>query len=169
MKDPDSPRDVRRELGTAFLGACSLLSHLFSISFLRALLLQVCEDGRRGPASRSLNGDSRTALWGTGNTSLRYKTANMLKPSGLKIPGRAGKHSSPVGRASGTTAAAVTTASKEGKDVVQQGHELSQVITWLRGKGLVVPVFSRMWNSPSVHRLIVSMCNGMSKWPLSPN
>ncbi|XP_050177621.1 CAP-Gly domain-containing linker protein 2 isoform X3 [Myiozetetes cayanensis] len=39
----------------------------------------------------------------------------MLKPSGLKIPGRAGKHSSPVGRTSGTTTAAVTTGSKEGE------------------------------------------------------
>ncbi|XP_065503264.1 CAP-Gly domain-containing linker protein 2 [Caloenas nicobarica] len=45
----------------------------------------------------------------------------MLKPSGLKIPGRAGKHSSPVGRASGTTAAAVTTASKEGSPLHKQG------------------------------------------------
>jgi len=67
----------------------------------------------------------------------------MLKPSGLKIPGRAGKHSSPVGRASGTTAATVTTGSKEGKDLIQQGHELTQVVTWLKGKCLVVPVFSR--------------------------
>ncbi|XP_017684441.1 PREDICTED: CAP-Gly domain-containing linker protein 2 isoform X3 [Lepidothrix coronata] len=39
----------------------------------------------------------------------------MLKPSGLKIPGRAGKHSSPVGRTSGTTTAPVTTGSKEGE------------------------------------------------------
>ncbi|XP_027737876.1 CAP-Gly domain-containing linker protein 2 isoform X3 [Empidonax traillii] len=39
----------------------------------------------------------------------------MLKPSGLKIPGRAGKHSSPVGRTSGSTTAAVTTGSKEGE------------------------------------------------------
>lgn len=53
----------------------------------------------------------------------------MLKPSGLKIPGRAGKHSSPVGRASGTTAAAVTTGSKEGEDSIWQGHELTQVIS----------------------------------------
>lgn len=69
----------------------------------------------------------------------------MLKPSGLKIPGRAGKHSSPVGRASGTTAAAVTTGSKEGKDLIQQGHELTWAITWLKGKGLIiVPAFSRM-------------------------
>ncbi|XP_074888562.1 CAP-Gly domain-containing linker protein 2 isoform X2 [Buteo buteo] len=45
----------------------------------------------------------------------------MLKPSGLKIPGRAGKHSSPVGRASGTTAAAVTTGSKEGSPLHKQG------------------------------------------------
>lgn len=60
----------------------------------------------------------------------------MLKPSGLKIPGRAGKHSSPVGRASGTTTAAVTTGSKEGKGPMQ-GHELTQVIAWLGGSGLV--------------------------------
>ncbi|XP_069730038.1 CAP-Gly domain-containing linker protein 2 isoform X2 [Phaenicophaeus curvirostris] len=45
----------------------------------------------------------------------------MLKPSGLKIPGRAGKHSSLVGRASGTTAAAVTTGSKEGSPLHKQG------------------------------------------------
>ncbi|XP_039938535.1 CAP-Gly domain-containing linker protein 2 isoform X2 [Hirundo rustica] len=45
----------------------------------------------------------------------------MLKPSGLKIPGRAGKHSSPVGRASGTAAAAVTTGSKEGSPLHKQG------------------------------------------------
>ncbi|XP_032934396.1 CAP-Gly domain-containing linker protein 2 isoform X3 [Catharus ustulatus] len=45
----------------------------------------------------------------------------MLKPSGLKIPGRAGKHSSPVGRASGSTAAAVTTGSKEGSPLHKQG------------------------------------------------
>ncbi|XP_034608101.1 CAP-Gly domain-containing linker protein 2 [Trachemys scripta elegans] len=45
----------------------------------------------------------------------------MLKPSGLKIPGRAGKHSSPVGRASGTAAAAATTGSKEGSPLHKQG------------------------------------------------
>ncbi|XP_074869918.1 CAP-Gly domain-containing linker protein 2 isoform X2 [Carettochelys insculpta] len=46
----------------------------------------------------------------------------MLKPSGLKIPGRAGKHSSPVGRASGTAAAAVTTTgSKEGSPLHKPG------------------------------------------------
>lgn len=73
-----------------------------------------------------------------------HETANMLKPSGLKIPGRAGKHSSPVGRASGTTAAAVTTGSKEGKDLIWQGHKLTQVITWLKGKGLLVPMFSKI-------------------------
>ncbi|XP_065587814.1 CAP-Gly domain-containing linker protein 2 isoform X1 [Cyrtonyx montezumae] len=45
----------------------------------------------------------------------------MLKPSGLKIPGRAGKHSSPVGRASGTAAAAtVTTGTKEGSPLHKQ-------------------------------------------------
>lgn len=67
----------------------------------------------------------------------------MLKPSGLKIPGRAGKHSSPVGRASGTTAAAVTTGSKEGKSSMQE-HELTQVFAWLGGSGLVEPVFRGM-------------------------
>ncbi|XP_027737877.1 CAP-Gly domain-containing linker protein 2 isoform X4 [Empidonax traillii] len=45
----------------------------------------------------------------------------MLKPSGLKIPGRAGKHSSPVGRTSGSTTAAVTTGSKEGSPLHKQG------------------------------------------------
>lgn len=30
-KDPDSPRDARRELGAAILGACLLLSHLFFV------------------------------------------------------------------------------------------------------------------------------------------
>ncbi|XP_025066404.1 CAP-Gly domain-containing linker protein 2 isoform X3 [Alligator sinensis] len=45
----------------------------------------------------------------------------MLKPSGLKIPGRAGKHSSPVGRTSGTVTAAVTTSSKEGSPLHKQG------------------------------------------------
>ncbi|XP_027520243.1 CAP-Gly domain-containing linker protein 2 isoform X4 [Corapipo altera] len=45
----------------------------------------------------------------------------MLKPSGLKIPGRAGKHSSPVGRTSGTTTAPVTTGSKEGSPLHKQG------------------------------------------------
>ncbi|CAM5104766.1 unnamed protein product [Natator depressus] len=44
----------------------------------------------------------------------------MLKPSGLKIPGRAGKHSSPVGRTSGTAAAAATTGSKEGSPLHKQ-------------------------------------------------
>ncbi|XP_053131195.1 CAP-Gly domain-containing linker protein 2 isoform X2 [Hemicordylus capensis] len=47
----------------------------------------------------------------------------MLKPSGLKIPGRAGKHSSPIGRPSGGTAAAAvtTTATKEGSPSHKQG------------------------------------------------
>ncbi|XP_048374482.1 CAP-Gly domain-containing linker protein 2 isoform X2 [Sphaerodactylus townsendi] len=48
----------------------------------------------------------------------------MLKPSGLKIPGRTGKHSSPVGRPSGTaTTAAPTapTATKEGSPLHKQG------------------------------------------------
>lgn len=47
----------------------------------------------------------------------------MLKPSGLKIPGRAGKHSSPVGRPGGTTtaAAAATTTTKEGSPSHKQG------------------------------------------------
>ncbi|XP_042686103.1 CAP-Gly domain-containing linker protein 2 isoform X1 [Centrocercus urophasianus] len=44
----------------------------------------------------------------------------MLKPSGLKIPGRAVKHSSPVGRASGTAAATVTTGTKEGSPLHKQ-------------------------------------------------
>ncbi|XP_066492174.1 CAP-Gly domain-containing linker protein 2 isoform X2 [Tiliqua scincoides] len=47
----------------------------------------------------------------------------MLKPSGLKIPGRAGKHSSPVGRPSGTgtTTATTATATKEGSPSHKQG------------------------------------------------
>lgn len=47
----------------------------------------------------------------------------MLKPSGLKIPGRAGKHSSPVGRPGGTAtaAAAATTTTKEGSPSHKQG------------------------------------------------
>uniref|UniRef100_A0A8D0GG87 CAP-Gly domain containing linker protein 2 n=1 Tax=Sphenodon punctatus TaxID=8508 RepID=A0A8D0GG87_SPHPU len=44
----------------------------------------------------------------------------MLKPSGLKIPGRAGKHSSPVGRTSGAATAAATTTSKEGSPLHKQ-------------------------------------------------
>ncbi|XP_053222956.1 CAP-Gly domain-containing linker protein 2 isoform X1 [Podarcis raffonei] len=49
----------------------------------------------------------------------------MLKPSGLKIPGRAGKHSSPVGRPGGTAAAATTsttasTTTKEGSPLHKQ-------------------------------------------------
>ncbi|XP_063002778.1 CAP-Gly domain-containing linker protein 2 isoform X2 [Elgaria multicarinata webbii] len=51
----------------------------------------------------------------------------MLKPSGLKIPGRAGKHSSPVGRPGGTTttAATATTATKEGSPLHKQGSTSS--------------------------------------------
>ncbi|XP_060114878.1 CAP-Gly domain-containing linker protein 2 isoform X2 [Heteronotia binoei] len=48
----------------------------------------------------------------------------MLKPSGLKIPGRAGKHSSPVGRPTGTATTAATTATtatKEGSPLHKQG------------------------------------------------
>ncbi|XP_077168586.1 CAP-Gly domain-containing linker protein 2 isoform X1 [Paroedura picta] len=52
----------------------------------------------------------------------------MLKPSGLKIPGRAGKHSSPVGRPSGTATTAATTAptaTKEGSPLHKQGSTSS--------------------------------------------
>uniref|UniRef100_A0A8D2Q7P3 CAP-Gly domain containing linker protein 2 n=1 Tax=Varanus komodoensis TaxID=61221 RepID=A0A8D2Q7P3_VARKO len=51
----------------------------------------------------------------------------MLKPSGLKIPGRAGKHSSPVGRPGGTatTAATAATAPKEGSPLHKQGSTSS--------------------------------------------
>ncbi|XP_060124322.1 CAP-Gly domain-containing linker protein 2 isoform X1 [Zootoca vivipara] len=46
----------------------------------------------------------------------------MLKPSGLKIPGRAGKHSSPVGRPGGT--AATTTASTTASTTTKEGSPL---------------------------------------------
>ncbi|XP_061460890.1 CAP-Gly domain-containing linker protein 2 isoform X2 [Rhineura floridana] len=51
----------------------------------------------------------------------------MLKPSGLKIPGRAGKHPSPVGRPGGTatTAASTTAATKEGSPLHKQGSASS--------------------------------------------
>ncbi|XP_026528163.1 CAP-Gly domain-containing linker protein 2 isoform X1 [Notechis scutatus] len=51
----------------------------------------------------------------------------MLKPSGLKIPGRTGKHASPVGRPGGTTATASTTSSatKEGSPLHKQGSTSS--------------------------------------------
>ncbi|XP_070591320.1 CAP-Gly domain-containing linker protein 2 isoform X2 [Erythrolamprus reginae] len=51
----------------------------------------------------------------------------MLKPSGLKIPGRTGKHASPVGRPSGTAATASTTsnATKEGSPLHKQGSTSS--------------------------------------------
>uniref|UniRef100_A0A8C5RCI1 CAP-Gly domain containing linker protein 2 n=1 Tax=Laticauda laticaudata TaxID=8630 RepID=A0A8C5RCI1_LATLA len=51
----------------------------------------------------------------------------MLKPSGLKIPGRTGKHASPVGRPGGTTATASTTsnATKEGSPLHKQGSTSS--------------------------------------------
>lgn len=62
----------------------------------------------------------------------------MLKPSGLKIPGRAVKHSSPVGRASGTAAATVTTGTKEGRNSVSGGNELSQVMAGFKGKDPVM-------------------------------
>ncbi|XP_074045476.1 CAP-Gly domain-containing linker protein 2 isoform X1 [Macrotis lagotis] len=45
----------------------------------------------------------------------------MLKPSGLKIPNRGGKHSSPVGRtSSGSSSAVTTTGSKEGSPLHKQ-------------------------------------------------
>ncbi|XP_033027407.1 CAP-Gly domain-containing linker protein 2 isoform X2 [Lacerta agilis] len=46
----------------------------------------------------------------------------MLKPSGLKIPGRGGKHSSPVGRPGGTAAA--TTASTTASTTTKEGSPL---------------------------------------------
>ncbi|KAM3856713.1 CAP-Gly domain-containing linker protein 2 isoform 2-T3 [Vipera latastei] len=51
----------------------------------------------------------------------------MLKPSGLKIPGRTGKHASPVGRPGGTAATASTTsnATKEGSPLHKQGSTSS--------------------------------------------
>ncbi|XP_054857908.1 CAP-Gly domain-containing linker protein 2 [Eublepharis macularius] len=52
----------------------------------------------------------------------------MLKPSGLKIPGRAGKHSSPVGRPGGTATTAATTTTtvtKEGSPLHKQGSASS--------------------------------------------
>nr|XP_003229405.2 PREDICTED: CAP-Gly domain-containing linker protein 2 [Anolis carolinensis] len=55
----------------------------------------------------------------------------MLKPSGLKIPGRAGKHSSPAGRPGGTTGVAATTAAatKEGSPQHKQGSTSSAATT----------------------------------------
>ncbi|XP_007421247.1 CAP-Gly domain-containing linker protein 2 isoform X1 [Python bivittatus] len=51
----------------------------------------------------------------------------MLKPSGLKIPGRTGKHASPVGRPGGTAATTSTTinATKEGSPLHKQGSTSS--------------------------------------------
>ncbi|XP_067328262.1 CAP-Gly domain-containing linker protein 2 isoform X1 [Anolis sagrei] len=55
----------------------------------------------------------------------------MLKPSGLKIPGRAGKHSSPAGRPGGTAGTATTTApaTKEGSPLHKQGSTSSAATT----------------------------------------
>ncbi|KAM6466343.1 CAP-Gly domain-containing linker protein 2 isoform 2-T2 [Liasis olivaceus] len=51
----------------------------------------------------------------------------MLKPSGLKIPGRTGKHASPVGRPGGTaaTTSATINATKEGSPLHKQGSTSS--------------------------------------------
>ncbi|KAE8625091.1 hypothetical protein XENTR_v10006154 [Xenopus tropicalis] len=49
----------------------------------------------------------------------------MLKPSGLKIPGRGAKHSSPVGRSSAGTSVTGSTSSKEGSPLHKQGSTSS--------------------------------------------
>ncbi|XP_068124627.1 CAP-Gly domain-containing linker protein 2 isoform X2 [Hyperolius riggenbachi] len=49
----------------------------------------------------------------------------MLKPSGLKIPGRGAKHSSPVGRSSAGTAATASAGSKENSPLHKQGSTTS--------------------------------------------
>lgn len=50
---------------------------------------------------------------------------NMLKPSGLKIPGRGAKHSSPVGRSSAGSGVTGGTSSKEGSPLHKQGSTSS--------------------------------------------
>ncbi|KAM4699651.1 CAP-Gly domain-containing linker protein 2 isoform 1-T1 [Discoglossus pictus] len=49
----------------------------------------------------------------------------MLKPSGLKIPGRGAKHSSPVGRSSAGASVTSSTSSKEGSPLHKQGSTSS--------------------------------------------
>ncbi|XP_075446091.1 CAP-Gly domain-containing linker protein 2 isoform X2 [Ascaphus truei] len=49
----------------------------------------------------------------------------MLKPSGLKIPGRGAKHSSPVGRSSAGASVTGSTSSKEGSPLHKQGSTSS--------------------------------------------
>ncbi|KAM3933802.1 CAP-Gly domain-containing linker protein 2 isoform 1-T2 [Leptodactylus fuscus] len=49
----------------------------------------------------------------------------MLKPSGLKIPGRGAKHSSPVGRSSAASGVTGSTSSKEGSPLHKQGSTSS--------------------------------------------
>ncbi|XP_073430910.1 CAP-Gly domain-containing linker protein 2 isoform X1 [Dendrobates tinctorius] len=49
----------------------------------------------------------------------------MLKPSGLKIPGRGAKHSSPVGRSSAGSGVTGSTSSKEGSPLHKQGSTSS--------------------------------------------
>ncbi|XP_073521262.1 CAP-Gly domain-containing linker protein 2 isoform X1 [Phyllobates terribilis] len=49
----------------------------------------------------------------------------MLKPSGLKIPGRGAKHSSPVGRSSAGSGVTSSTSSKEGSPLHKQGSTSS--------------------------------------------
>ncbi|XP_040280765.1 CAP-Gly domain-containing linker protein 2 isoform X2 [Bufo bufo] len=51
----------------------------------------------------------------------------MLKPSGLKIPGRGAKHSSPVGRSSAGSGVTGSTSSKEGSPLHKQGSTSSIV------------------------------------------
>ncbi|KAM4795075.1 CAP-Gly domain-containing linker protein 2 isoform 1-T1 [Rhinophrynus dorsalis] len=49
----------------------------------------------------------------------------MLKPSGLKIPGKGAKHSSPVGRSSAGASVTSSTSSKEGSPLHKQGSTSS--------------------------------------------
>lgn len=62
-------------------------------------------NGREEPDLRGLTGFVATDAAG----HLRHREQMMLKPSGLKIPGRTPKHASPVGRSSAGLAAGAGT------------------------------------------------------------
>lgn len=66
-EDPDSLGNGRRELGTAVWEPFPPFLHLISLCSSP----QVCDNGRRGPSSRSLNSGTKTALQDVGNTKLR--------------------------------------------------------------------------------------------------
>lgn len=134
------------------LEACLIPSHTFSDLFILFSHRSVTME------EKVHHREAWTVIPGEHLKPWRYwsdiqEAANMLKPSGLKIPGRAGKHSSPVGRASGTTAAAVTTGSKEGKDSIQLGMSWPRLWPALKAKaqwwqcsiGCEIPCFVRFW------------------------